>query len=639
MGEIAEKGVVVSIRGRVTNLVSRRARRRGLTILRGILDDGTGRLPVVWFNARGLEKRVRELENVVLFGTIREAQDGRLQLIHPEVEDAGSWTGRIVPVYPAVEGIGSSFFRRLIEAAFPALDDIIDPLPEALLEELKLPGLRHALRTLHQPPADTSPEALEKLHDRRSPADRRLAFDELLAFSLGLADLRRRRREQYGLRCPVTSAVQRRLESVVPFELTSAQRRVFGEIAGNLGTGIPMARLLQGDVGSGKTIVAALAMMVVLEHGYQVGLMAPTEVLALQHRVSLKELFRETPWEPVLLTGSVGARRRREILTGMEQGTTPCVVGTHAMIQETVRWRRLGLVVIDEQHRFGAAQRQALVDKGRSPHLLVMTATPIPRSLALTLYGDLDVSVIDEMPPGRRPVRTEIRDDAARARLYRFVREEVRRGGRVFVVYPLIEASDAIDARAVTDYAETVRRDLPGVRLGILHGRMDPAERDRVLDAFRTGEVEVLLATTVVEVGIDVPEASVMIIENAERFGLSQLHQLRGRIGRGGRNSWCVVMVGEGASDAARRRLKLFAETNDGFRLAEADLELRGSGDIGGVRQWGPSGFRFADLPRHLDLVETARTTARQLAENGEISLVKRALSRYHRTEFVIRAG
>lgn len=641
VGEIEGTGSAVAVRGRVTGLVSRRARRRGLRILEAVFEDPTGQMPVVWFNPRGVEARLRQAETVVLYGVPKDAPRGP-QLVNPEVEvvdDGDQWFGTLVPVYPTLGPIGGPFLRRLVRLALPALDELPDPLPETVRRRLALPDLRTALRTLHRPAPDIDDRGVAALARRRSPAHRRLAFDELLAFSLGLARLRGQRRLTPGPRCGIDDAIRRLAASMVSFELTGAQRRVLGEIAADLEAGPPMARLVQGDVGSGKTVVAALAMLIALENGHQVVMMAPTELLAEQHRAGLERLFRGTQWTPELLSGSVGSARRQGILSGLADAGCPFVVGTHALIQDAVDLANLGLVVIDEQHRFGTVQRQALVGKGVSPHLLVMTATPIPRSLALTLYGDLDLSVIDEMPPGRQPVRTEIRDDGARGKLYRFLRREIDEGGRVFVVYPLIEASESVDARAVTEYTEEMRQALPGLRVEALHGRMDPKARNAVLQAFRSGDVQVLLATTVIEVGIDVPEATVMVIESAERFGLSQLHQLRGRVGRGGRQSWCVVMVGERASETARRRLARFADTPDGFALAEADLEMRGPGELAGNRQWGPSHFRFADLLIHCDLAVRARAVARELNDDGRFSVVAEALSRYHRTEFEIPAG
>ncbi len=642
VGEIQGTGCSVAVRGKVSGLVSRRTRRRGLTLLEAVFEDSTGRMPVIWFNARGVEEKIRRAETVVLFGVVKAGPGGALQLVNPEVEAVDEdvqWTGHLVPVYPTLGTLGGPFLRRLIESALPALGQLEDPLPEEIRRGLALPNLRTALKNLHRPPQDINDRGVTALGRRRSPAHLRLAFDELLAFSLGLAQIRGQRRDVPGPRCRIDHAIRRRAASMLPFQLTSAQRRVTREIAADLESGLPMARLVQGDVGSGKTVVAALAMLIALENDHQVAMMAPTELLAQQHHAELGRLFSKTQWTPELLTGSVGLVRRRDVLAGLADGTYPFVVGTHALFQESVDPANLGLVVIDEQHRFGTLQRQALVGKGVAPHVLVMTATPIPRSLALTLYGDLDLSVIDQMPPGRRTVRTEIRDDGARDRLYPFLRREVEQGGRIFVVYPLIESSEAIDARALTQFSDEMRQALKGLDVATLHGRMSSDDRDAVLGTFRSGEVQVLLATTVIEVGIDVPEATVMVIESAERFGLSQLHQLRGRVGRGSRQSWCVVMVGAGASESARRRLARFAETPDGFALAEADLEMRGPGELAGNRQWGPSNFRFADLVIHHDFVVRARDTARDLSRDGLAPVVAEGFSRYYRTEFEIPVG
>lgn len=635
--DLVEGGSAVSIRGRVSDLVARRARRRGLTLLEGVFEDSTGRLPIIWFNPRGAEERLRQAETVVLFGEPRAARRGGLQMVNPEVEvvdDGAAWAGSLEPVYPSIGSIGGPFLRKLVRSALPALEHLEDPIPEETLEGLALPDLASALKDLHRPAHDIDDRGTEALVGRQSPAHRRLAFGELLAFSLGMARLRGERRVVPGPRCEVNDGIRRRATAMLPFQLTGAQRRVLKEIANDLQAGPPMARLVQGDVGCGKTVVAAMAMLIALENGRQAVMMAPTEVLAEQHRAGLAQLFSGTPWTPELLSGSVDPARRRTILSGLADGSCPFVVGTHALIQDPVDIADLGLVVIDEQHRFGTVQRQALAGKGRSPHQLVMTATPIPRTLALTLYGDLDLSVIDEMPEGRQPVRTEIRDDGAREKLYRFLRQEVESGGRIFIVYPLIDASESIDARALTEYVKEMERALPGLRVETMHGRMDPDDRNRVLEDFRSGEAQVLLATTVVEVGIDVPEATVMVIESAERFGLSQLHQLRGRVGRGPRQSWCVVMVGEGASETAQRRLERFADTSDGFALAEADLEMRGPGELAGTRQWGPTDFRLADLVIHNDLVVHAQAAARELSQSGRLHLVAEALSRYHRVDY-----
>jgi ATP-dependent DNA helicase RecG len=405
---------------------------------------------------------------------------------------------------------------------------------------------------------------------------------------------------------------------------------VLSEIVRDLGGTTPMARLLQGDVGSGKTAVAAMALLTAVEDGRQAALMAPTELLAEQlHRVVSAPL-ESAGFEVRLLTGSTAAGEARAILTGLEEGDVDVVVGTHALFQERIGFADLGLVVIDEQHRFGVAQRQRLVDKGDAPHLLVMTATPIPRSLALTLYGDLDLSLIDELPPGRSPVRTVVRPPEARSKIFRFLRSEIAQGGQVYIVYPMIEGSGSIEAAALENDVEEVKACLPGVKVGILHGRMDRAEREAAAGAFRRRELQVLLATTVIEVGVDVPSASVMLVESADRFGLSQLHQLRGRVGRGERRSWCILVAGAGLSDAAVRRLAVLERTTDGFEIAEADLLHRGPGELTGLRQWGAEGFRFADLARDRRLLSDARETAKRLGDAGELERVRDALLSFH---------
>jgi ATP-dependent DNA helicase RecG len=424
-----------------------------------------------------------------------------------------------------------------------------------------------------------------------------------------------------------------RIRQLLPFELTGAQQRVLQEIIRDFEGGPPMARLIQGDVGSGKTVVAGLAMLMALDSGHQVAFMAPTELLAEQHGRTFSSLLSNAGHTTHQLTGSLSAAEQRQVREGLTDGSVRLVVGTHALFQESVAFENLGLVVVDEQHRFGVTQRQALAEKGRAPHLLVMTATPIPRSLALTLYGDLDLSIIDQMPPGRRPVKTHLRFADARPNVLEFVRSEVTEGGRAFVVYPIIDASDELEAAALTEHEESVRKALPGVEVGVLHGRLDRVRREEAIARFRDGSVQVLLATTVVEVGVDVPEASVMIIESAQRFGLSQLHQLRGRVGRGERQAWCILMADDGLGEDARRRLEVVCESNDGFEIAEADLELRGPGELTGIRQWGPAGFRFANLFRDRDLINLTRDLAAESEASGELDRLLDALGAYHRVE------
>jgi len=624
----------VLVRGRVTIVRERRIPRRRLHIVDGRLDDGHGSLCVVWFNQRWLGKRLADEPEVYLFGQIREARGGGLELLNPEIEKVGEESGPIVPVYPALAGIGGRRLRRLIRQCLPAIGGCPDPLPEEARLDAGVPAIAATLHGLHAPilgsEARHQENQLADLNRRRSPFHRRLAFDEVLAVGCSMAANRELRRCCEAPRLDCRPPDPERERSLLSFELTGAQRRVVDEICRDLRAGTPMARLVQGDVGSGKTAVAALAMLMALEGGYQVAIMAPTEILAAQHLRTLEGFLTGAGFPPRLLVASLTAGERRAVLAGLADGSVPLVVGTHALFQEAVEYHRLGLVVVDEQHRFGVVQRTALIEKGRAPHLLVMTATPIPRSLALTVYGDLELSLIDELPPGRRPVRTVQRAPSARRKVFEFVLQETAQGGRAFVVYPFIDASDEIEASALTEHEALVRRLLPGVSIGVLHGRLTRAEQESVSAKFREGSVQVVMATSVVEVGVDVPEATVMVIESAQRFGLSQLHQLRGRVGRGERPAWCVLLTDEHLSDEAERRLDVMCRSNDGFEIAEADLELRGPGELTGTRQWGPAGFRFANLVRDRDLIIRTRELASRLAASGELDEVREALTGYH---------
>jgi ATP-dependent DNA helicase RecG len=613
-----------------------------MKIVDGVVDDGRGRLPVVWFNQPWIDGRLADAGRVSLFGQLREQRSGAVQLVNPEVNDLDDdQSERILPMYGRLGPITGRRLRRLIERSLEVVDQCHDPLPAELLTELGLPSLGESLRQLHAPdlPADARHAAskVEALCRHDTAYHRRLAFDELLSFSCGMADHRSTRSRQAAPRCDTEKDGLQLAGSMLPFELTGAQRRVLGEIEHDLRAPHPMARLVQGDVGCGKTAVAALAMRLVLESDHQAALMAPTELLAEQHARSLAELFDGSPFDVNLLTSTAGDRSR--VMGGLADGSVRLVVGTHALIQGAVEFAGLGLAVVDEQHRFGVSQREALLLKGRAPHLLVMTATPIPRTLALTLYGDLDVSVIDELPPGRMPVTTAVRHATDRQRVNEFLRREIAGGGRVFVVFPTIDSSEKTAAPALEDLAAGIAADLQPARVGMVHGRMPRDARESVTRAFRTGEIQVLLATTVVEVGVDVPEATVMVIHGADRFGLSQLHQLRGRVGRGQRQSWCILMADEGISDTARQRLEAMCATGDGFEIAETDLELRGPGELTGYRQWGPAGFRFADLLAHRDLVAAARQVARRLASHGSLGAVKGALRRYHPMSDHLPAG
>jgi ATP-dependent DNA helicase RecG len=632
-----EPGTWVLLRGRVMRVRQRRIPGRRLLIVDGSIDDGLGRLEVVWFNQRWIYRRISDEPELYLYGQVREKRGGGLQLVNPEIEETGDEVERVVPVYRRLGRFGGRRLRQLIEQCAPAALVCSDPLPDSTRKRCGLPTLADTLLELHAPkcPEDEERrvEVLNALNQGRSRFHQRLAFDELLAFACAMRSRRVIRRSAAAPQIDASAVDSDRMRQILPFELTGAQQRVMQEITRDLRGGHPMARLIQGDVGSGKTVVAAMAMLMALDSGHQVAFMAPTELLAEQHEKTFSGVLAHAGHPSHQLTGSLAAAEQRRVREGLADGSLRLVVGTHALFQESVTFENLGLVVVDEQHRFGVTQRQALAEKGRAPHLLVMTATPIPRSLALTLYGDLDLSIIDELPPGRRKVKTHLRFEEARTRVFEFLRKEIDEGGRAFIVYPLIDASDELEASALTEHEDEVRRALPGVEMAVLHGRLDREAREKAISGFRDGSVQVLLATTVVEVGVDVPEASVMVIESAQRFGLSQLHQLRGRVGRGERQAWCILMADDGLGEDARRRLEVVCESNDGFEIAEADLELRGPGELTGIRQWGPAGFRFANLFRDRDLINRTRDLAAESELSGELECLFEALGAYHRVE------
>ncbi len=580
-----------------------------------LLGDGTGFLTCVWFGQGYLERLFRRGQRLIVHGKAQRYRSGPLQMQVKDFEivedesgegaaepgDETLHTGRLVPVYGLTRGLTARPMRRLMKRLVDGyFDGLEDPLPDALRARHHLEVLSVALRGGHFPKAEADYAA----------ARRRLVYDEFLLLQLGLAIRRQRQGRQPGLAMNPPGSLARRLLASLPFALTAAQERVWREIRLDMAEPYPMNRLLQGDVGSGKTIVAALAVLTAVESGYQAALMAPTEILAEQHLMTLGQLLSPLGVEVALLTNAVKGKAREQVRAGAADGSLACVVGTHALVQGDVGFRRLGLAVVDEQHRFGVNQRATLRRKGESPDVLVMTATPIPRTLALTLYGDLEVSVIDQLPPGRKPVITKTRTESARRQIYAFLREQVGQGRQIYVVYPLVEESEAIDLRAATEMADRLQREVfPDLTVGLLHGRVPFAEKDRVMREFKAGRLHILVSTTVIEVGIDVPNASVMLIEHAERFGLSQLHQLRGRVGRGPWRSYCILLSGA-ASEDARRRLEAMTATGDGFKIAEADLSLRGPGDFFGTRQSGLPEFRVADLLRDAAALEAARRDA-----------------------------
>jgi ATP-dependent DNA helicase RecG len=601
------------VRGRIEDLKRVRIRRRNLSLVRGWVADGSQRLPILWFNQPYLMNQIEEGVEYSLYGDFRE-KGSTWELVNPVCEkvEARQSNRGIVAIYSSVGGVSGPMLRRLMGQIHERFDvqGLPEPLPPHLLDRYSLPAVGQALRSLHQPEPDAD---VDLLNAGGTAAHARLSYGEFLELQLELSFLRGYETRQIkGHGYQLDGRLRRILLDVLPFRLTGSQRRVLKEISDDLVDPHPMLRLLQGDVGSGKTIVAVLALVMAMENGLQGAFMAPTELLAEQHFRTISELLQNR-YRISMLTSSVGDARR--IKAQVADGSLQLVIGTHALIQEGLEFRRLGLAVVDEQHRFGVAQRRLLQRKGAQPDLLVMTATPIPRSLALTVYGDLSLSVIDELPPGRRPIETRVAGAADRGELYRWLKEQLTAGLQAYVVFPLIEESDRLSAESIDKLGQRLVDYLGGVESAVLHGRVSAAEREAIMRRFRNGEIRVLIATTVIEVGVDVPNASVMLIESGERFGLSQLHQLRGRVGRGKQQSRCIVIHGS-LSEDARRRLEVFAETQDGFRIAEADLEIRGPGDLLGTRQSGAPFFRMADIIRDRDWLERARRDAQELREN-----------------------
>jgi ATP-dependent DNA helicase RecG len=641
-------GEMATVIGEVRN--SGLFRTRKMPIFQLTVGQGRSKLRCLWFHGAYLQDKFKPGQLIALYGKVeQDSRNGELQIVQPQFEllgDAGSdgaddkaaaslEVGRIVPIYESAgQGrVTARWFRRVIRTALDDLTpDLAETIPTAVLERLALVSPREALWKVHWPEAG---ESLADLQSSRTPAHIRLIFEELFFIELGLEMKKRQQKAQTGIAFQLDDRVRQAIKKILPFHPTPAQKRVLKEIAEDMLKPHPMRRLLQGDVGSGKTIIGFQAAIIAIENGYQVALMAPTEILAQQHYFSARRILENAGYRIVLLTGSLEADRKREIRRHIAQGNAQLVIGTHALLEEKVEFAKPGLVIVDEQHRFGVLQRLKLMKKsgeGREdknptePDVLVMTATPIPRTLALTLYGDLDLSVLDELPPGRTPIVTRRVTDDRSPEVWDFVRKQVAKGHQVYVVYPVIVENEETELKAaIKMYRELSGKVFADLKVGLLHGRLDSELKDQVMRMFQKGELQILVATTVIEVGVDVPNATVMVIEHAERFGLAQLHQLRGRIGRGAAKSYCILMTGGKVTEEGERRLDAMVRTNDGFQIAELDLELRGPGEFFGTRQAGMPSFHVANLIRDRQLLELAKREAAAViaGPNSEVTQVE----------------
>ncbi len=597
-----------------------------------------------WFRGGYLQGILDRGKRAAFYGKVEwDSYTGELSMLHPQFEvlverdaEANLHLGRIVPIYEAAGRVTTRAFRSIIHQCLEQFPDLPDPLPREVRERLHLPGRSQALRETHFPPAGAD---MRPLNAFRTLAQFRLIFEEFFYLECGLELKRSKARSLEGIAFDLNQRVREKIKQILPFKPTAAQKRVLKEIATDMSKPTPMNRLLQGDVGSGKTIVAIEAGVIALENGYQVAVMAPTEVLAAQHYLYFKRLLQPAGYVIVGLTGSLPPREKGKFKQMIAAGVARVVVGTHAVISKDVEFKRLGLIVIDEQHRFGVMQRLELLRKGKHPDVLVMTATPIPRTLALTLYGDLDVSTIDELPPGRSPVITKQVSEDDTEKVYSFIRQQVRAGRQCYVVYPLIEESETKAGKAAQKmHAHLSKTVFPDLSVGLLHGRLPTAEKEAVMAAFKSGRISILVSTTVIEVGVDVPNATVMLIEHAETFGLAQLHQLRGRVGRGAAQSYCILMTGK-LNEVAKQRIETMVKTQDGFRIADMDLQLRGPGEFFGTKQSGLPELRVASILRDREVLETARSEAGAYIKDAKDPGELRALVRYIREKWQRRYG
>lgn len=617
-----EKAVVIA---RVRSAKLATFKRRQLGLFEAVFQDDSGvKLEARWFHGERYADSLIPDRRVALFGKVElNRANGRRLMVQPEVEilsgeqdeDEMLHTGRIVAVYEAAGKVSTRVFRTIINRILDQAPMPEDAVPQSVRARVQLPDLRMAIRDVHAPGPDTE---LRLLNEFRTPAQVRLIFDEFFWLECGLALKKTKARLADGISFQVTERARERIKKMLPFRPTGAQRRVIQEIADDMKRPHPMNRLLQGDVGSGKTIVAAQAAVIAIENGYQVAVLAPTEILAAQHYSYFKRLLEKLGYVTALLTGSASAHEKQQIKRMLANGMVHVVIGTHALIQGDVAFLKLGLAIVDEQHRFGVRQRLELFKKGEQPDVLVMTATPIPRTLALTIYGDLDISSIDELPPGRKPVVTRHVRESAVERVYSFVAQEIKAGRQAYVVYPVVEESETEAVKAAEKmFTQLSQEVFPDIEVGLLHGKMSADDKEAAMQKFQAGLTKILVSTTVIEVGVDVPNASVMVVEQAERFGLAQIHQLRGRVGRGPHQSYCIVVT-QHMNDIARERIRTLLESNDGFYIAEMDMKLRGPGEFFGTRQSGIPGLRLADLVRDTDVLEMARAEAQRLIESRD---------------------
>ncbi|WP_353684587.1 ATP-dependent DNA helicase RecG [Thermodesulfovibrio sp. 3907-1M] len=598
-------GEIVGVEGHIVQINELKTK-TNLSIIEAIISDATGYLKAKWFNQLYLKKILKEKQKIKLFGKAQiDWRGAYIEIVNPEyeiVENLNSQAQEILPIYRLTEGISQRQMQSIMQAAVEfSIPFIQEHLPEKILKKLSLPYLSEAIKYVHFPPKDAD---VKSLNEKSSQFHKRIIFDELFLLQLGILMMKQNRLAEKGISFKPEGKLLRNFLENLPFQLTTAQQKVIKEILQDMEKPVPMNRLLQGDVGSGKTVVAVAAMLAAIECGYQAALMAPTEILAEQHYINIYSMLKGLPVNVLIFTSTYNKHANL-----IASGDANLIIGTHALIQEDVHFKNLGFVVIDEQHRFGVIQRAILKKKGLNPDTLVMTATPIPRTMALTVYGDLDYSVLDELPQGRKPVLTKVIEPQNKKVVYKMIEEEVKSGGQVYVVYPLIEESEAMDLKSATQGYEGLQKLFPQYKVGLIHGKMPSKQREEIMKEFRSGRIHILVATTVIEVGVDVPNATLMIITHAERFGLAQLHQLRGRVGRGARPSKCILMPYK-LTEEAKLRLKAIVNYSDGFKIAEEDMKIRGPGELFGVKQSGMPDLKVADLLRDQSVLDTARKEA-----------------------------